>query len=55
MKLTKQISYVRGLFDNLNNTDEVLKDYLIIHKTNNSRRPGLENLLDDNVIQVLRS
>ena len=46
MKTTTQILYDKGLFDNYDNADEVLKNYLPI-KVNERRRPDLEELKDD--------
>ena len=52
MKTTLQILYVKGLVDNYNDGDarKVLKDYLPIDE-NERRRPDLEEVNEDNVIQ----
>ena len=51
LKLTLQIFYDKGLLDNFNNADEMLKDYLPI-EVNERRRLDLDPLSDnDNVIQ----
>ena len=50
MKTTIQILYDKGLFDNSNKADEVLKEYLLIEE-NERRRPDLGKINDDNVIQ----
>ena len=46
VKTTIQVLYKRGLFDSYNNSDEVLKDFLITTR----RRPDLEKVKEDNVI-----
>ena len=43
VKTTIQILYDRGLFDNFQNAEEVLKDILFVTR----RRPDLEKVNDD--------
>ena len=43
VKSTMQLLYDKGLFDNFQNADEVLKDYLFTTR----RRPDLEEVNDD--------
>ena len=43
VKTTIQILYDRGLFDNFQNAEEVLKDFLFVTR----RRPDLEKVNDD--------
>ena len=50
VKTIMQILYDKGLFDNYNYSDEVLKDYLLIDEGNERRRPDLEALNDDDVV-----
>ena len=45
VKTTIQILYDRGLFDNFQNAEEVLKDFLFITR----RRPDLEKVNDDDI------
>ena len=47
MKTTIQILYDRGLFDNFQNAEEVLKDFLFTTR----RRPDLEKVNDNDDIQ----
>ena len=47
VKTTIQILYDRGLFDNFQNAEEVLKDFLFTTR----RRPDLEKAKDDDGIQ----
>ena len=47
VKTTIQILYDKGLFDNFQNAEEVLKDFLFTTR----RRPDLEKVNEDNVIQ----
>ena len=52
-RLWKRLSknfMIRDFFDNYNNTDEVIKEYLLI-ENNERRRPDLVELDEDNVIQ----
>ena len=52
VKRTIQTLYDRGLFDNCDHADVVLKHYLFIDEVNNRRWADLEELIDDeNVIQ----
>ena len=48
-KTTIRKLYGKGLFDNYDNADEVLKENLLI-EVNERRRPDLEEVNDDNVI-----
>ena len=50
VKTTIQKPYDKGFFDNYNNTDEVIKDYLLI-EYNERSRPDLVELDEDIVIQ----
>ena len=50
VKRTIQKHYDKGLFDYYNNTEEVIKDYLLIENSER-RRPDLVELIDDNVNQ----
>ena len=50
VKTTFQIIYDKGLFDNYDNADEVIKDYSLV-EVNERRRPVFEELNDDNVIR----
>ena len=45
VKTTIQILYDRGLFDNFQNAEEVLKDFLFVK----GRRPDLEKVNDTNI------
>ena len=45
VKTTIQILYDRGLFDNFQNAEEVLKDFLFVTR----RRPDLEKVNDTNI------
>ena len=45
MKTTIQILYDKGLFDNFQNADEVLKDFLFTTR----RRPDLEKVNDTDI------
>ena len=45
VKTTIQILYDKGLFDNFQNAEEVLKDFLFVTR----RRPDLEKVNDDDV------
>ena len=51
METTSQMLYDKGLFDNFDKADVVLKDYLLIDEYNERCRPDLEELNDENVIQ----
>ena len=42
MKTTIQILYDNGLFDNYDNADDFLKDFLFVER----RRPDLEEIFD---------
>ena len=44
VKTTMQILYGHGLFDNYDNTDEVLKDYILIDEVNERRTLDLDSL-----------
>ena len=46
VKTTMQILYGQGLFDNYDNMDEVLKDYILIDEVNERRRLDLDSLND---------
>ena len=49
VKTKMQILYDKGLFDNYDNADEVLQDYVLIAR----RRPDLDQIHDDKVIQCI--
>ena len=52
VKWTIQTLYDRGLFDNCDHADVVLKHYLFIDEVNNRRGADLEELVnDENVLQ----
>ena len=55
VRTTTQILYDKGLFDNYDNADEVLKDGLLIDEANERRTPDLVELKDDVVIRRCRS
>ena len=42
---TVQVLYDRGLFDKYDNTDQVMKDYLLV-EVNDRRTPDLEEVID---------
>ena len=51
VKTTRQKLHDKGLFDKYDNADKILKDYLCFGKVNGRRRPDLDPINDDFVIQ----
>ena len=51
VKTTVEKLYDKGLIDNYDIADEVLKNYLLFDEVNERYRPDLEELGEDNVIQ----
>ena len=50
VKTTIQILYDKGLFDNYDSADGVIKDYLLTAEINQRRRPHLEGSYDDDSV-----
>ena len=51
MKMTIQIAGDKGVFDKIDDADEILEKYLLIHEVNDRRRPESDEINDDIVIQ----
>ena len=55
VRTTVQLLHDKGRFDNYDDAEEVFKVFLLIDKVNDRRRPDLDELNDDIVIQCLCS